>query len=223
MFAVYRLAKGLGFLDPPWNPEHEQRRTIVAAIYALLLFLCVFLFGYANAWPRVWAMFGIVNAAALLFFLALGAVAARKLWKMRHPAPAEPPAALAGGIARTSPAGSPSSDPSSHPATRQTRPMTAASRVVFFGTPDFAAASLAALLDAGFDVPLVVTQPDRPVGRHAVPRPSAVARARGRPRDSGGETRKGPRQRGRSSRGSRRCGPTRSPSWRSAASSRRTS
>ncbi len=48
-------------------------------------------------------------------------------------------------------------------------------RVVFFGTPDFAVPSLAALLDAGFAVPLVVTQPDRPVGRHAAPRPSAVA------------------------------------------------
>ncbi len=48
-------------------------------------------------------------------------------------------------------------------------------RTVFFGTPDFAAASLRALLDAGVPVPLVVTQPDRPVGRHSAPRPSAVA------------------------------------------------
>ena len=47
-------------------------------------------------------------------------------------------------------------------------------RVVFLGTPDFAVPSLAALLDAGVSVPLVVTQPDRPVGRHAEPRPSAV-------------------------------------------------
>jgi methionyl-tRNA formyltransferase len=50
-------------------------------------------------------------------------------------------------------------------------------RVVFFGTPEFAVPSLEALSAAGFDVPLVVTQPDRPVGRHAEPRPSAVARA----------------------------------------------
>jgi methionyl-tRNA formyltransferase len=50
-------------------------------------------------------------------------------------------------------------------------------RAVFFGTPDFAVPSLTALLDAGVDVPLVVTQPDRPVGRHAMPLPSAVARA----------------------------------------------
>jgi methionyl-tRNA formyltransferase len=50
-------------------------------------------------------------------------------------------------------------------------------RAVFFGTPDFAVPSLSALLDSGVDVPLVVTQPDRPVGRHAAPRPSAVAGA----------------------------------------------
>ena len=48
-------------------------------------------------------------------------------------------------------------------------------RTVFFGTPDFAAASLKALLDAGVTVPLVVSQPDRPVGRHAAPQPSTVA------------------------------------------------
>ncbi len=48
-------------------------------------------------------------------------------------------------------------------------------RVVFFGTPRFAIPSLEALLDAGFEVPLVVTQPDRPVGRSGRPRPSPVA------------------------------------------------
>jgi methionyl-tRNA formyltransferase len=48
-------------------------------------------------------------------------------------------------------------------------------RTVFFGTPEFAAASLRALLDAGVPVALVVTQPDRPAGRHSTPRPSAVA------------------------------------------------
>ncbi|HWZ84554.1 MAG TPA: methionyl-tRNA formyltransferase [Thermoanaerobaculia bacterium] len=47
-------------------------------------------------------------------------------------------------------------------------------RTVFFGTPEFALASLAAVLEAGFEVPLVVTRPDRPVGRRAEPRPSAV-------------------------------------------------
>ena len=38
-------------------------------------------------------------------------------------------------------------------------------RVVFMGTPDFAAASLQKLLDDGFDVVGVFTQPDRPRGR----------------------------------------------------------
>ena len=48
-------------------------------------------------------------------------------------------------------------------------------RVVYFGTPEFAVPPLDAVVAAGFPVPLVVTQPDRPVGRHAAPRPSAVA------------------------------------------------
>ena len=38
-------------------------------------------------------------------------------------------------------------------------------RVAFFGTPRFAVPSLEALLAARFQVPLVVTQPDRPQGR----------------------------------------------------------
>lgn len=38
-------------------------------------------------------------------------------------------------------------------------------RVAFFGTPDFAVPSLEALLAARFQIPLVVTQPDRPQGR----------------------------------------------------------
>ncbi len=38
-------------------------------------------------------------------------------------------------------------------------------RVVFAGTPEFAAVALQALLDAGHQVPLVLTQPDRPAGR----------------------------------------------------------
>ena len=38
-------------------------------------------------------------------------------------------------------------------------------RLVFAGTPEFAAAHLAALLDAGFDIVAVYTQPDRPAGR----------------------------------------------------------
>jgi len=38
-------------------------------------------------------------------------------------------------------------------------------RLVFFGTPDFAVPSLRALVEEGFDVEVVVTQPDKPKGR----------------------------------------------------------
>jgi len=38
-------------------------------------------------------------------------------------------------------------------------------KVVFAGTPEFAREALAALHAAGFDIPLVLTQPDRPAGR----------------------------------------------------------
>ncbi|TCJ12918.1 methionyl-tRNA formyltransferase [Parasulfuritortus cantonensis] len=38
-------------------------------------------------------------------------------------------------------------------------------RLVFAGTPEFAARALAALIAAGHDIPLVLTQPDRPAGR----------------------------------------------------------
>ena len=50
-------------------------------------------------------------------------------------------------------------------------------RLIFFGTPEFAVPSLEALLAEGHEVALVVTQPDRPAGRHGAPVPSAVARA----------------------------------------------
>lgn len=39
-------------------------------------------------------------------------------------------------------------------------------RVVFMGTPDFAVPSLKALVEAGYEVCGVFTQPDKPVGRH---------------------------------------------------------
>ena len=39
------------------------------------------------------------------------------------------------------------------------------SRLVFAGTPEFALASLSALVDAGHNVVAVYTQPDRPAGR----------------------------------------------------------
>ncbi len=38
-------------------------------------------------------------------------------------------------------------------------------RIIFAGTPDFAVPALAALIDAGHQVMLVLTQPDRPSGR----------------------------------------------------------
>jgi len=38
-------------------------------------------------------------------------------------------------------------------------------QVVFAGTPEFAKRALDAILDAGYSVPLVLTQPDRPAGR----------------------------------------------------------
>jgi len=57
-------------------------------------------------------------------------------------------------------------------------------RLVFAGTPDFAATALAALLDAGHEVALVLTRPDRPAGRGQALQESAVKRlalARGLP------------------------------------------
>jgi methionyl-tRNA formyltransferase len=47
-------------------------------------------------------------------------------------------------------------------------------KLVFAGTPAFAAISLEALLRAGHDVSLVLTQPDRPAGRGLKPQQSAV-------------------------------------------------
>ncbi|SNS16430.1 methionyl-tRNA formyltransferase [Noviherbaspirillum humi] len=38
-------------------------------------------------------------------------------------------------------------------------------KIIFAGTPEFAAVALKDLHDAGFDIPLVLTQPDRPAGR----------------------------------------------------------
>jgi len=57
-------------------------------------------------------------------------------------------------------------------------------RIAFAGTPGFAARALAAIVDAGHTVALVLTQPDRPAGRGLKRRPSAVselALARGLP------------------------------------------
>lgn len=47
-------------------------------------------------------------------------------------------------------------------------------KVVFAGTPEFAAVALRALHQAGFEIPLVLTQPDRPAGRGMQLQASAV-------------------------------------------------
>lgn len=39
-------------------------------------------------------------------------------------------------------------------------------RIVFMGTPEFAVPTLKAMVEAGYNVVAVVTQPDKPVGRH---------------------------------------------------------
>jgi len=49
-------------------------------------------------------------------------------------------------------------------------------RLIFAGTPEFAALALQALLTAGHTVPLVLTQPDRPAGRGMRVLPGAVKR-----------------------------------------------
>lgn len=47
-------------------------------------------------------------------------------------------------------------------------------RLIFAGTPEFAATALQALIQAGHDIALVLTQPDRPAGRGMQLKPSAV-------------------------------------------------
>ncbi|NDE72834.1 MAG: methionyl-tRNA formyltransferase, partial [Betaproteobacteria bacterium] len=47
-------------------------------------------------------------------------------------------------------------------------------RLIFAGTPEFARVALAQLQQAGFEIALVLTQPDRPAGRGLKLQPSAV-------------------------------------------------
>lgn len=49
-------------------------------------------------------------------------------------------------------------------------------RILFFGTSEFAVPTLLALLQAGYELPAVVTQPDRPTGRHLHLQPTPVKR-----------------------------------------------
>jgi methionyl-tRNA formyltransferase len=48
------------------------------------------------------------------------------------------------------------------------------SKIIFFGTPEISAQVLRSLLDAGYEISAIVTNPDAPVGRHHVMTPSPV-------------------------------------------------
>ena len=50
-------------------------------------------------------------------------------------------------------------------------------QIVYMGTPDFAVPALEVLAKAGHDIPLVITQPDRPRGRGKKPAPPPVKTA----------------------------------------------
>lgn len=50
-------------------------------------------------------------------------------------------------------------------------------KIIFAGTPEFAAVALRAIAAAGHEVPLVLTQPDRPAGRGMALQASAVKKA----------------------------------------------
>ncbi len=47
-------------------------------------------------------------------------------------------------------------------------------KIVFMGTPDFAVSTLTSLYDAGYEIAAVVSQPDKPKGRHAELMPTPV-------------------------------------------------
>jgi hypothetical protein len=84
-YFVYRVARGLGFLDAPVDRQHELRRTILVSLYCFLLFLPVGIYGFEKGWPRVWILFGILLSLTLVFFAAGGILAAVRLWRIRHP------------------------------------------------------------------------------------------------------------------------------------------
>jgi hypothetical protein len=84
-FLVFRLARGLGFLDPAMDKQHEHRRTIVVALYALLLFLPVLFYGFEKQWPSAWVLFGFATGLALAVTGAIGIRSVIALWRLRHP------------------------------------------------------------------------------------------------------------------------------------------
>jgi len=53
-------------------------------------------------------------------------------------------------------------------------PHTHVMSIVFIGTPAFAVPSLRRLTSTGHEITVVITQPDRPVGRHGTPQPPPV-------------------------------------------------
>jgi hypothetical protein len=89
-YLLFRLARGLGFLDPPVDRQHEMRRTILVSLYCFLLLLPVGIYGFEKGWPRAWVLFGVVVSLALVFFSAGGIWAALRLWRLRHPELAKP-------------------------------------------------------------------------------------------------------------------------------------
>ena len=84
-YMVYRLARGLGFLEPPSDKQHEHRRTIIVALYALVLFLPVLFYGFEKGWPRAWILFGIATGLVLAVCTVAGIWSVIALWKLRHP------------------------------------------------------------------------------------------------------------------------------------------
>jgi methionyl-tRNA formyltransferase len=67
-----------------------------------------------------------------------------------------------------------SAAPAAAPAVRRPGAPRPVSKVAFAGTPEFARVALEAIHAAGFEVPLVLTQPDRPAGRGMKLQPSPV-------------------------------------------------
>ncbi len=58
-------------------------------------------------------------------------------------------------------------------------------KIVYMGTPDFAVAPLAALVENGYEVEAVITQPDKPKGRGKTMMPTPVKRRSTETRDPG--------------------------------------
>lgn len=47
-------------------------------------------------------------------------------------------------------------------------------KIIFFGTPELSVTILKSLINVGYEIPLVITSPDKPVGRKQILTPSAV-------------------------------------------------